>query len=227
VGSFVDVLAELAVSQVPIDTFRSEAHAVLEMTVGFDVGLTWRLDRNEATLRGIPRSYWDHFYQRSHYETELAPLNGAATSGSVVVDRDVFSLRDRSRMGFYSEIIGPLGIATFLTGMLVVRGRSLGLVQIARATSLFKSRNIEQLRLALPVLALGEAVRDHHHNRSSLAGLTEREREIVEYARLGFTAAEIGSALGTSINTVRNQLARLYRKLGVANRAELVAVLSS
>src|SRR5262249_11746865 len=122
-------------------------------------------------------------------------------------------------------IVRPLGLRTFVTGMLRIRGRQLALVQLGRAGSLFKARSIEQLRLALPVLALGEAVRDHH--RSRLAGLSKPERDIVEYARLGFTAAEIGRVLGTSVNTVRNQLARLYRKLGVANRAELVAVLAS
>jgi DNA-binding NarL/FixJ family response regulator len=54
--------------------------------------------------------------------------------------------------------------------------------------------------------------------------LTAREREVVEYATRGFTNREIATGCGTSPNTVRNQLARVYGKLGVANRAELTRV---
>jgi DNA-binding CsgD family transcriptional regulator len=57
------------------------------------------------------------------------------------------------------------------------------------------------------------------------ATLTPREHQIVEHARLGHTIAEIALALGTSPHTVRNQFAKLYRKLGVSSRAELVGLI--
>jgi len=55
--------------------------------------------------------------------------------------------------------------------------------------------------------------------------LTRRERDIVDLVALGYTNGEIGAALGTSRLTVRNQLANVFRKVGVSTRAELVGVL--
>jgi DNA-binding CsgD family transcriptional regulator len=59
------------------------------------------------------------------------------------------------------------------------------------------------------------------------AGLTRREREIVEHLRAGLTNREIGEALGISVNTVRNTLARLFEKVGVSTRSELMGALTA
>ena len=52
--------------------------------------------------------------------------------------------------------------------------------------------------------------------------LTPREREIVELVGRGLQNPEIASVCGTSTYTVRNQLAKVFRKLDVSTRAELV-----
>ncbi len=54
-----------------------------------------------------------------------------------------------------------------------------------------------------------------------LDGLSAREREIVERYALGETYAAIAAGLGLSPATVRNHIARCYRKLAVNNKAEL------
>jgi DNA-binding CsgD family transcriptional regulator len=46
---------------------------------------------------------------------------------------------------------------------------------------------------------------------------------LVGYLQLGLTNREIALACGTSPNTVRNQLAALFRKAEVSTRTELVA----
>ncbi|HVP59954.1 MAG TPA: helix-turn-helix transcriptional regulator [Myxococcaceae bacterium] len=56
--------------------------------------------------------------------------------------------------------------------------------------------------------------------------LTRREREVVQQLRSGFTNREIGHALGISTNTVRNILARLFAKVGVSTRSELMGALA-
>ena len=58
------------------------------------------------------------------------------------------------------------------------------------------------------------------------SGLTRREREIVEKLRTGLTNREIGRDLGISTNTVRNTLARLFEKVGVSTRSELMGALA-
>jgi two-component system, NarL family, response regulator NreC len=60
--------------------------------------------------------------------------------------------------------------------------------------------------------------------RRAIAGneLTAREAELVRLIALGHTSAEIARKLHLSRRTVEAHRARLYRKLGLSNRAELV-----
>jgi DNA-binding CsgD family transcriptional regulator len=51
--------------------------------------------------------------------------------------------------------------------------------------------------------------------------LTASERAVAKLAREGLSNAEIGQLRGTSPRTVANQLARIYRKLGVGSRLGL------
>jgi DNA-binding CsgD family transcriptional regulator len=51
--------------------------------------------------------------------------------------------------------------------------------------------------------------------------LTAREAEVAGLARSGATSAEIGRRLFLSVRTVDSHLSRIYRKLGVSNRAAL------
>ena len=54
--------------------------------------------------------------------------------------------------------------------------------------------------------------------------LTAIERAVLHRLAAGHTNAQIGQQLGRSEKTVRNRLTRVYAKLGVANRAQAVAV---
>jgi DNA-binding CsgD family transcriptional regulator len=52
--------------------------------------------------------------------------------------------------------------------------------------------------------------------------LSEREREVLESARMGMTNAEIAVRLGVTVHTVKFHLTSVYRKLGAANRTDAV-----
>lgn len=56
--------------------------------------------------------------------------------------------------------------------------------------------------------------------------LTPREAEIAELVAQGLTNAEIGTALWITENSVKQALKRMFRKLEVSSRAEMVAQLS-
>ena len=58
----------------------------------------------------------------------------------------------------------------------------------------------------------------------ALSGLTGREQEILTQLAAGHTNAEIGAILFISDKTVRNQLTRIYEKLGVSNRAQAIVI---
>jgi DNA-binding NarL/FixJ family response regulator len=54
--------------------------------------------------------------------------------------------------------------------------------------------------------------------------VSPREGEVLRLMQLGYTDPEIARALGTSPNTVRNQVSSLLRKLGATTRTELVGL---
>jgi len=56
--------------------------------------------------------------------------------------------------------------------------------------------------------------------------LTPRETQIAELVAQGLTSREIGAALWITENSVRQALKRMFRKLKVSSRAEMVAQLS-
>ena len=56
------------------------------------------------------------------------------------------------------------------------------------------------------------------------ASLTAAEHAVLYWLAAGRSNAQIGQCLGRSEKTVRNQLTRVYAKLGVVNRAEAAAV---
>jgi two-component system response regulator DevR len=52
--------------------------------------------------------------------------------------------------------------------------------------------------------------------------LSSRERQVVHYLAEGLTNREIGVQLGLSRHTIKNYLLKIFDKLGVSNRVELL-----
>jgi DNA-binding CsgD family transcriptional regulator len=59
-----------------------------------------------------------------------------------------------------------------------------------------------------------------------LAALSEREREVLELARTGLSARAIAERLTLTEATIRSHLSRIYGKLGVGGRVELLVRLN-
>jgi DNA-binding CsgD family transcriptional regulator len=77
-----------------------------------------------------------------------------------------------------------------------------------------------ELDLALEALAKSPVVRATNHNGVEL--LSARERQVIEYLASGRTNQEIAESLGLSRHTIKNYLFRIFDKLGVSSRTELL-----
>jgi two-component system, NarL family, nitrate/nitrite response regulator NarL len=70
--------------------------------------------------------------------------------------------------------------------------------------------------------ALSSAPTSRTMNVGGLNLLSPRELQVVHYLAEGLTNREIGEQLGLSRHTVKNYLLKIFDKLGVSNRVELV-----
>jgi DNA-binding CsgD family transcriptional regulator len=121
-----------------------------------------------------------------------------------------------------------------MAGPIVYRGRLVGVVGCTRDQSMpgFDAENLADLSaicLHLSVWAATNragncATRPFQNQSLRSARLTTRELQIVERVASGCTNAEIGAELWITENSVKQALKRMFRKLEVSSRAELVAV---
>jgi DNA-binding CsgD family transcriptional regulator len=151
-------------------------------------------------------------------------------------DTETFSRAYRERCLFYTEIVHPQGITKQIVAAVTFRGVRTGSIHLQRHGRApdFTEREIEGVRSLLPAIALAQAALDppapaltsepRARLRSRLCGLSTREQELVEHVMRGLSNREIATLCGTSINTVRNQLSRIFDKVGASNRAELASL---
>lgn len=71
---------------------------------------------------------------------------------------------------------------------------------------------------------LAAGLRAPVHADGGVTGLSEREVEVLRHVADGHSNREIGVSLGLSALTVKSHLARIARKLGTGDRAEMVAL---
>ena len=80
--------------------------------------------------------------------------------------------------------------------------------------------NTEQMRFVIDALAMGPALRVVNSKGDGL--LTPREEQMVNLVAEGISNREIAQELNVKENTVKKCLLRIYDKVGVSNRVELV-----
>jgi DNA-binding CsgD family transcriptional regulator len=124
-----------------------------------------------------------------------------------------------------------------MAGPLVSRGQLMGVVGCTRDRSMpaFDTENLADLSAiclhlsvwAATVRAAKLSRRESQHQPFNTSRLTPRELQIAELVALGRTNAGIGRELWITENSVKQALKRMFRKLEVSSRAEMVAELSA
>jgi DNA-binding NarL/FixJ family response regulator len=80
--------------------------------------------------------------------------------------------------------------------------------------------NTRELGFVLEALAHGNSL--SRPDPSALKGLSERERDVVHCLAEGLTNRDIADRLGISQHTVKNYMFRIFEKLGVSSRVQLL-----
>jgi DNA-binding CsgD family transcriptional regulator len=132
-----------------------------------------------------------------------------------------------------------------MAGPIVDRGQLVGVVGCTREQSMpaFNTQNLADLSaicLHLSVwtatvqsrsVSVGKAcatsIRKSQEQHFKSDRLTSRELQIAELVALGRTNAQIGKEIWITENSVKQALKRMFRKLEVSSRAEMVAQLST
>ncbi|MDJ0798731.1 MAG: LuxR C-terminal-related transcriptional regulator [Calothrix sp. MO_167.B12] len=115
-----------------------------------------------------------------------------------------------------------------MAGPIVNRGQLVGTVGCTREKSMpsFDTEDLADLSaICLHLSVWSATVKSPAQYSNSVALLTPRELEIAELVAQGKTNAEIGHELWITINSVKQALKRMFRKLEVSSRAEMVAKL--
>jgi DNA-binding CsgD family transcriptional regulator len=118
-----------------------------------------------------------------------------------------------------------------MTGPIVCGGKLVGTLNFARdpGSPSFNNNDLADLSaLCIHLSAKIATLRSQPKPSKPIdSPLTPRELEIAELVAQGLTNGEIATQLWISQNTVKQALKRMFKKLGVSARAEMVAKLQS
>lgn len=207
----------------------SHAFEMLQDVIGFDTGIIVSLE--DSTWESYGKSdrqltKWKAGLAR--FEPDLVDLRHVAQRHSrVFLDLTALGENERDRMCLYAEYLRPESVRSSLGCFLGSNQRYthfLGLSTVGRGR-LLSDADCDVLRQLHAPLSL--ALHGRWAGGFELPGATDlsaREVEICRLASRGLRNREIAEITGTSPHTVRNQLARIFRKLEVTTRAELAGL---
>jgi DNA-binding CsgD family transcriptional regulator len=122
----------------------------------------------------------------------------------------------------YQHVNAPFGLENFMTIPVVEDERIVLTLQLGRGPRWAPFDQLDLLRCASLALRLSLLI-TRLRARWEGPHLTERELEVACFVAKGLTNGEIGRCLAISPNTVKAALKRVFAKLDVDSRAEMVA----
>jgi DNA-binding CsgD family transcriptional regulator len=240
VARFLDGVLEDAHGAADLRAFRTGALERVAALVGLDTGSLLAPppildggddDAASAACHAFDAKTFEHYLanRRRYWRADMQPVAKAfAANGGFVIDGEVFDSSEKRARAIYREAMIPAGISSVLAAVISFRGAVSGMLCLNRhARGRFQARDLSRLRDVTPVLGMVDAAVAARARGSTLPthSLTAREREVSLLVRAGLRNKEIAAVLGRSSDTVRKQTIRVYEKLRVSGRVELVAKL--
>jgi DNA-binding CsgD family transcriptional regulator len=151
-----------------------------------------------------------------------------AVKHGVIRSSDVFDDAEWRRHPFYRDLGAPFNLGAYMAGELVDAYAPRGAIGVARpcgsgAFSLDDARRLHTICLHASV-AFARLTRD---DGPALPAdmLSPRQRQLVQLVANGLTNDQIAQACGITTHAVKKALERLFVRINVSSRAELIATL--
>lgn len=150
-----------------------------------------------------------------------------AVSGAIaIVDIRIGADSGFDALTMLSE--SALGIKSLVYSMFASPGYAMEALQKGAAGYITKEAAESELLHAMEEIRAGRnyiqqsLVTEIAVTANLVLGLTKKEHEIYEMVKQGYSNKDISSALSLNLRTVENYISKIYDKLGVTDRKELV-----
>ncbi|MEA5480583.1 helix-turn-helix transcriptional regulator [Pseudanabaena galeata UHCC 0370] len=217
-----------------IATARSEVELrdrFIEDAGKFFMANAWGFDRINANsevisaeFRGLSQSFCDRYHQLGRQGDQISLT--AIQEKTPIHNLSIQTQESWQQTDIYQKVFHPAGIENGMASVLVGNGNLVGGIYFLREQGLSPFANQDLLRIGTLSLHLSVRMAELRNAHSEkLNCLTMREREVAELVAKGFNNREIGDRIGISREGVKQALKRMFRKLDVSARAEMVAIL--
>ena len=181
----------------------------------------------QADFHGVPESFIELYEQVGRVVDPV--VNYVMEHHAPAHEEIIFSPGQWKQCALYQRCCSYHNHEHIMTGPIVGNGRIIGTVHFARTIeTAFDSKNIADLSALCAHLSTSLALlrtKPQYLNDPVANCLTQRELQIAELVAQGLTNKEISAELWITYNSVKQALKRMFRKLEVSTRAQMVAKL--
>ncbi|WP_080807015.1 helix-turn-helix transcriptional regulator [Halomicronema hongdechloris] len=194
------------------------------------------LDENyvpiQAYIKGLPDSFIDYYEQIGRSMDSI--LNFVIERHVPIHEQFILTERCWKQSSLYRHVSSRYDQEHIMTGPIIGNGRLIGTLNLARGKKISAFTVDDLMDFNAICTHLSTRLTAHRSvqpkisgflSKTSFTSLTKREQEIATFVAKGLTNTEIGTKLWISENGVKQALKRIFRKLDVSSRTELIAKL--
>lgn len=181
----------------------------------------------EVHQTGAPEAFVTRYL--AFTAASMDPVHSSlATRHGVVRSNELFDDAEWRRHPFYRDLGAPFNLGAYMAGELVDAYAPRGAIGVARpcgsgAFSLGDAQRLHTICLHASV-AFARLAREERAGSLAYA-LSPRQQQLVQLVANGLTNDQIGRACGITTHAVKKALERLFARIDVSSRAELIATL--